>query len=368
VQEGLAYQLRAASNYLEELHPQTKDVSHLREIARVAKRVLKTDSRDLLWAPLLAFAYWLENELRLDESLDVLETAFRLCEGCEIPEQVAGRLQQGRVLRVSGRFVEASAAYSAAGQMAGRLGDDRSLLVSRIGRAWITVKTGDLPSAEAELRDILKVAQRMRDTFVEARAYHDLADVIHLAGRTGEATSLAFKAFQLYEEPASRARAVGDMGVFLKDLGHYSAAREAFEVVLDGQPSADVRANAQLELLELSSMIQDRLGFKRWRKELEGQYETLPPDQQADYLTKLGVGLAAFGNARDGVAAISRAVHIAETYKLGQRIFEAERYLREIEEGDKARTEALSPIVEQTPSDPGVQQAIESLYAVRGTG
>src|SRR5689334_9949430 len=36
VTDGLPFQLRAASNYLTDLHPQTKDVSHLREIVRVA--------------------------------------------------------------------------------------------------------------------------------------------------------------------------------------------------------------------------------------------------------------------------------------------------------------------------------------------
>src|SRR6185436_19261371 len=96
------------------------------EIVRVAQRSLRTNNRGLLWAPLLAFAYWLENELQLDESLDVLETAFRLKDGTEARDQIAGYLQQGRVLRIAGRFTEAREAYQSGGNLARYSGDFRS--------------------------------------------------------------------------------------------------------------------------------------------------------------------------------------------------------------------------------------------------
>ncbi|MBI4419544.1 MAG: hypothetical protein HY560_01855 [Gemmatimonadetes bacterium] len=361
---ALTYQLNACENYLDELHPQTKDLSHLREIVRVARRVRTASSRRLLWSPLLAYGYWLENELRLDESLDVLETALRLRDG-EHPAEIAAYLQHGRVLRQTGRFNDARASYAAAGDLAQSLGDQRSHLVSRIGRAWVTLKSGDLPGAEQELRDVLAAARDLGDSFVEARACHDLAATMFYMDRTTKAVPLAFRAFELYEEPTQRARALNDVGVFLKELGHYSAAKEAFLVVLDRRPGAELRVKTVLELLALSAAVQDRLGFERWRKELESQYDMLPPEERAEFDTKLGGGLAAFGNSEDAAERLSRAVAVAEEYKLGQRLFEAERLLLEIEEGNNASKEALSPRAEEVPADPEVRAAIEGLYALR---
>src|SRR5262245_16353877 len=69
--EAMAYQLRACASYLDEQHPDSEEITHLREIVRVARTASESGNKRLLWAPMLAFAYWLEQELRLEESLDV---------------------------------------------------------------------------------------------------------------------------------------------------------------------------------------------------------------------------------------------------------------------------------------------------------
>ena len=51
---------------------------------------------------------------------------------------------------------------------------------------------------------------------------------MYLMKRPTQAVSLAFKAYNLYDEVVQRGRALSDVGMFLKELGHYSAAREAF--------------------------------------------------------------------------------------------------------------------------------------------
>lgn len=362
--ESLAFQLRAAATFLDQLKPQNKDVSHLREIIRVAQRATTSGNLNLLWAPLLALAYWLEGELRLQESIDVLETAFRLQSGARIPEEVAAGLQHGRVLRQLGCFPEARASYLAAGQLASEFGDTRSLLISRIGHAWVAVKTGDLAAAQQELHQVLRDAQLQGDLFVEARAAHGLADVLHLAGRTAEGIPLVFRAYGLYEEPDQRTRSLNDLGIFLKELGHYAAAKEAFLLVLEARPSPELSVKPKLELLELSAILHDRVGFARWRRELDNQHDRLPPDEKAEFELKLGMGFAAFDSPREALEHLSRALTIAEEFKFGQQVFEAERAIAEINAGHSASKEALAPRV-ATEDSPVVLQTIESLYALR---
>jgi len=363
--DALTFQLRAAVNYLDELHPQNEEVSHLREIIRVAELVLARGNRQTLWAPMLAFAYWLEQELRLDEALDVLDTMGRATGEAGFEERIAGHLQRGRVLRLASRFPEATAAYATAGEMANLSGDWRSEMVSRIGRAAVLQKTGDLPRAERELVAVMNAARERGDAFVEARASHDLAVSANLMNRTAEAASLAFKAFELYEEPAQRSRALGDTGTFLKDLGHYSAAREAFLTVLESGNPPEIRTNTLLELLELSSLVQDRVGFARWLRELDEVQEQLPPHERVDLEIKVGAGLAGFGQMREGMEHLARGVSLAEEFKLGPQLFLAETLLAEITAG-KAKPVASPPQPSST-DNVEFQSTIDGVFALRAT-
>ncbi len=360
----IVYQLRAAANYLEELEPETNDTNYLREIVRVAQRVSVTSNRRLLWSPLLAFAYWLENELRLDESLDILETTLRLREGSQAREEIAAYLQQGRVLRLSGRFVESRGAYEAGRGLAERHGDLRSAMVSRIGHAGIMQKTGDLPASERELRNVWALAQECGDEYVEARACHDLAVTMHEMGRPKEGVALAFRAFRLYEESVQRVRALLDTGTFLKQLGHYSAAKQAFSLGLDTNPNPEIRVNIVLELLELTFLVQDRVGFERCRRELEGVYDNLPAHESVDFEKKVGAGLAAFGSVREGKAHLRKGIELAEKYGLGQRVFELEALLRELGDGQAPKTHTPEFQHHDLDVDPGVRETIENLYAL----
>jgi tetratricopeptide (TPR) repeat protein len=236
-------------------------------------------------------------------------------------------------------------------------------MVGKIGRAMVRQKTGDLRQAERELRYVLAEARARTDNFVEARACHDLAATMFFARRLPEAVSLAFKAHELYEETSQRARALGDMGTFLKELGHYSAAKEAFGWVLDNEAGAEVRVNVILELLELSATTQDRLGFARWRKEAQRSYDAFPPEQKIDFEMKMGIGLVSFGASEDAIVRFSRALSLAQEFNFGQQIFEAEDQIREAREGEHAK--ALPLPSEPEPTEPELRDAIEGLYALR---
>lgn len=359
--DAMAYQLRACQTYLDEVYPQTEEVTHLEEIVRVAESAIRAGNKRLLWAPMLAYAFSLEQQLRLDESLDVLDSTLRLENASAIDEKTAALLQKGRVLRLAGRFEDAEEAYGFAGELANLRGDLRSQMVSRIGRAIILQKTGNLPDSELLLAGVLNVAEQSGDSFVEARALHDLSVTKYLMNRVPDAISLAYRAYQRYEEGEGQARALADVGTYLMELGHYSAAKEAFQQVLGTQPKARVRINVMLELLEVSANIQDRVGFERWRRELEAVAETLPPAEEVDFEMKLGCGLSAFGNENDGKARLTRGLQLAEKHKLGQRVFEAEQLLGSLRAGRDLR--ATPPAT--TEIVPELQPVLDSLTGSR---
>ena len=106
--ESLGYQISAAAQFIEDLRPQNPELSHLREILRIADAARSSQNRRMLWPTLLAFAYLLEQELRLAEALDVLDTTLALRDRDEHDEAVAAYLQRGRVLRRSTRLEEAT--------------------------------------------------------------------------------------------------------------------------------------------------------------------------------------------------------------------------------------------------------------------
>ena len=361
--EALLYQLKAAATYLEEVYPATEDINHLREIVRVASTVNETGNKRLLWAPMLAFAYWLEQQIRLDESLDVLDSTLALNGEGSIDEKISANLQRGRVLRSASRFEDANVAYGFAEQMANLKGDLRSQMVGRIGRSVVMQKTGDLPASETLLKDVLQVSRQSGDVYIEARAAHGLSVTLWLMNRLTEAVNLGYTAFELYSDKPDQMRALSDVGMILKDLDLYTPAKEAFLCVLESDPAPSVRVNLALELLELSSHVQDRVGFERWRRELEEISDTLPPAERVDYEVKLGSGLAAFGGDREAAVHVERGLGLAQQARLGQRVFEAERLLKELRAGKASRI--ASPAYAEPEVAPEMQSAIDALFALR---
>jgi tetratricopeptide (TPR) repeat protein len=328
-------QIQSALRYLQGLPPEFAEVGHLDNILRAAEAAHDTEQFEPLWSTLSTFANWLERRLQLGESLDVLETALRVSKGRDEAATVALFLHRGRVLRMAGRLTEATASYAAAGNMAKEYGDTHSELLSRIGRGIVLQKLGNLPGAEEILDEVRRDAEQLSDRDAEARANHDLAATYIRQDRAARAVIFAFRAFQLYHEPVQKERALSDLGVALQMLGHYSAARDAYELVLAGDLSLEVRLNTMLELLELAALTQDRVSFERLRREIEGADIELPPDARVDYEIKMGVSLASFGKCRKAERYLRRAIQDAEEYNLNDYLFRAEAALRELHSGQR---------------------------------
>jgi len=362
--EATSYQITATGEFLDDLYPSTPEVTHLREIVRVAATAIAESDRRLLFAPLLAFAYWLEQELRLDEALDVLSTALRLSDGRDSEEEVAAHLTQGRVLRLRGEFDAARSSYHRCGQIAAKLGDDHSVLLSRIGHAVVLQRVGNLPESERVLREVVAQAHGLGDRDAEARACHDLGGTLYFGGRAREAIPLLYRAYELHQSPLRQARALSDTGSLLIEIGCYEAANHAFRLVLSNHPPREVRIRTVLELLELSALVRDRISFERWRQELAHRREQLAPDEQVDFELKSGCGLGQFGLAGPGEKHLRAAVKLAEQYGMGERIFHAEEKLKELREHRTAddRGSALPP--ETLKDEPSLADTLVRLEAM----
>jgi tetratricopeptide (TPR) repeat protein len=357
-------QIQGAARCLQELAPEFPEVGHLDNILRATEAAHDTGQFEPLWSTLSTFASWLERRLQLSEALDVLDTALRLANDRDDAATIALSLHHGRVLRMAGRLSEATASYAAAGDLAKQQGDTHSEFLSRIGRGIVLQKLGNLPGAEDMLEKVRQEAERLGDQDAEARANHDLAATYIRQERAARAVSFAFRAFQLYDEPVQKQRALSDLGVALQMLGHYSAARDAYELVLVSDVSLEIRLNTTLELLELAALTEDRVSFERLRREIERADVELPPDAHVDFEIKMGVSLASFGKRHKAERYLRSAIRHAEEHHLNDYLFRAEAALKELPT-DRGKEIPSAEKVAWADRYPDVVAVAEQLHALR---
>lgn len=360
--EAQAYQIEAALGYVHNLFPKSEEVDFLEQIVQSARAVHDGGAYDLFWCPLAGFATWLERDVRYGEALDVLDTLIRLARGRDDGMVMTTELQRGRVLRRLGRAPQSTAAYGAAGDLALALGDAHTELLSRIGRGIVLQQLGNLPAAGKLLDQVRREAASGGDRDAEARATHDLAVNHSLQGHPAESVQFAFRAFQLYETAESRYRALGDLATALQTLGHHTAAKDAYELILDGDIPMGMRITTILELLGVASAMDDRVSFERRRREIGELGVELPPDPLVDFEIKLGVGLAAFGQLRAGRGYLKRAIRHAEEYNLNEYLFRAEALLDNLETEIRDRA---TPQVDWSARYPEVAEVAGELHHLR---
>ncbi|HEX9580034.1 MAG TPA: hypothetical protein VF970_02930, partial [Gemmatimonadales bacterium] len=340
--KALAYQARATLDYLADFEP-SPEMTHLQNITRVAGAVARRASQHLLCAPLLAFAYWLEQELRLNEALDVVDTTQRIGQGLKPGEVVSVLLQRARILRLLGQFDDARRAYAAAGEKAGAVGDSHSVLLGRIGDAIVSRQVGNLPASEVALRAVLRDAEALGDEDAQARAHHDLGVALDHRDHAVEALGHFFAAFNLYQPETYKLRALSDVARAMKALGHNDAATQAFTIVVESSTSAQVRTFAMVELVELAGLSGDRVSFHRWRHEISNLSDALPAEVAVDLDLRLGLAYRAFGNLRSAQRHLRAAVRLAREWKLNEYVFGAETALQELAAGEDQKAKPCVP-------------------------
>ena len=121
--------------------------------------------------------------------------------------------------------------------------------------------------------------------------------------------------------------------------------------------------------MELESGADNRVAFERLRAEAESVRERMPPSMTADYLYKMGVGLARFGKTARAREVLSEGLRSSEASGLNAWYFRIERTLQSLTSGAAADTrQATLPAPAGLSDLPAVQDVALGLreYALTG--
>src|SRR6266511_3722065 len=324
--DAFQYQRTATERFCRALPPDATETAHLVGLVSGAADAVQANDVRLVLPALLAYAHHLEDELRLDEALDVLETTVRVGGDRIRPsDAIAVRLRMARALRKLNEFDHADWCYAQAGALAAAAGDRHSELVSRLGGAYTLIGRGNLVGAERRLREVLPDAERWKDRRAQALAHQGLGVVLSTGGRPAEAIPHTWRAFELYDDELSRTGVLADLGVMLLTVGDADGAERALLEVVKRGSFRDVEQNALIELMHCASYRRDRVGFERWRERCEAEMEDMLPNICADFHLKLGIGRARFGQFDRAELALDAALQIAEGTGLHELVFRIER-------------------------------------------
>ncbi len=357
------YQQAATERVCRELPADRTETSHLTGLVRAAADAFQEQDARIVVPALLAYAHYLENELRLEEALDVLETLLRVAdERLGQADAVATHLRVGRVNRKLNRFVEADAAYNVAGELATTVADIHGAFLSRVGRAISVQARGNLSAAEQSFREIAAEAQRVEEREIQAHAEHALGTTLLFRGQIADAIVHVWRGFELYEDEASRVRALGDLGAMLLTVGEVAGAERALmEVVRRGSGMQDVVSNATVELMYCASFRGDRLGFERWRAACETRVSSMPPNILADFYLKSGIGQARFGRFRAAARLLDQAIEVAAKAGMHELVFRSERIRNGLRDCQSGCCSALKAAAEPDEACDSVREISASL-------
>jgi tetratricopeptide (TPR) repeat protein len=351
--EGFRWQLEAVRRHVNELPSVAPETAHLVGVVSAVPANGKVTSG--LWMSLTAYAYFLEHEGRIEESLELLTLAAR-AQGSETAPQdfVVYALFAGRLNRQLARWDVASECYQVAEDAASSISDMTRTLRARLGRALVLRGRGNLPQARAEVAQVISRAAASDLAEVQGDAQQDLGVILMLQGLPGESLVATYKAFGLSQDPVSRMRILGDLGYGLSESGHYGAARLALEIVVNSDSSHQVRLNSLLELMQLESAVGNRVAFERRRNEAKEVIERMTPSMAVDYRYKTALGLARFDQVERARQVLTEAIGIAEKHRLNEWVFRLEEMLKTFENGLDFAEEIKAPA--EAISTPAVQE------------
>lgn len=346
---------------LEALPANSVEVAHLFSIVAALEEAVGARRTSATRASVMGYAFYLEQEGRLAESLDMMASAARTWGG-PIAATDFGTLalHVARLNRLLARWTPATTAYSLA-EAAGRESGDRVVMLrGRLGQGAVLRGQGNLPASKAIARAVIAEAEDPALRHIQAGAYADLGVVYMLMERRVDALVAMYEAFLRTVDPTQRMRVLGDLGIGLAELGAEDTARLAFRIVVDASSSALLRMNARLELMALDAAGGNRLAFEQHRQAAREFADQMTPSMACDYRYKAGRGLAAFGQTGRGRALIAEAMQIAEAHGLNEWYFRLERALGEL--AAPAAAPAQQPArAWQDGADPYAQSALERM-------
>jgi tetratricopeptide (TPR) repeat protein len=326
--EAFRWQLEAVRRHICDLPDDAPETAHLTGVVTAIPS--NGPHSASLWKSLNAYAYFLEQENRLEESLEMLTLAAR-AQGSRtsLPDFAGYALFAGRLNRQLARWDSATECYRAAEEVGIKTGDAVAKLRGRLGQGAVDRGRGNLPLARATAEDVVREATQSGLADVLAIAYADLGAVCGLLAQPLEALEAQYQAFRFSHDPQLRMRALGDVAFGLRGIGAQQAAHLAFTIVAQSSASILVRVNALLELMDIEAVTGNRLGFQRCRSAVEEYQHRMAPSMLVDYYYKLASGLARFGQRPRAQEALRKALATAEQHRLNSWYFRIEQALEE---------------------------------------
>lgn len=336
--DAFRYQWAATDRYCKELEIEGPEGMHLSGLVQSIHESHRLSDFKLLAPAFLAYALYLEEEGHHEEAADVLDTLVQAGgERLVIADRIAAFLRLGRVNRKLARFDEAETAYGRGRELASAEGDRFSVLLSRLGLAYVLHGKGNLLEAERALRGVLVDSQEGGFRQAEALAEHGLGSTLDVRGQIADGIPHLWRAYELYEDDASRLRALQDLGMDFLSLGDTDSAERALGEVVRRSTQQEAVLNALVELMNCASYRRDRLAFERRRQQCDARVADMLPNILTDYCLKAGIGMARFGNLTKANALLAEAFAIASRHGLHEFEFRIERIRKgltgECEEG-----------------------------------
>src|SRR5256712_6293134 len=365
--DAFHYQHVATARCCRDLPPSATETSHLVGLVHGTHDAFEQHRVGLVLPALFAYAHYLEDEMRLEEALDVLDTLLRVG-GEKLPatDAVGARLRRARVYRKLNEFDAAEESYAEGGALAATIGDTHSELLSRIGQGYVVTARGNLDEAEHALRGVLGDAERLRDAGAQALAHHAIAVVLNTAGQPSGAIPHAWRAFELYDDDLSRIRALGDLGTMLLTLGDAESAERALGEILRRGATHEGLDTPTTELMHCASYRRDRVGFERWREQCDARRESMPPNILVDYMLKAGIGRARFGQVDRAERLLASALKIADEAGLHEFTFRIERINAGLRDCRQAPNEELAEVARPFVQNKAVSEVSTALADLAG--
>lgn len=324
--DAFRYQWAATERYCTELEVEGPEGLHLSGLVQAIHEAHRRNDFKLLAPAFLAYALFLEEESHHEEAADVLDSLVQTGGArLVVADRIAAFLRLGRVNRKLARFEGAQSAYALGMELASTEGDRFSVLLARLGQAYVLHGKGNLLEAERALRAVLADAQAGGFRQAEALAEHGLGSTLDVRGQIADGIPHLWRAYELYEDDASRLRALQDLGMDFLSLGDADSAEKALGEVVRRSPQQEAVLNALVELMNCASFRRDRLAFERRRQQCDAHVADMLPNTLTDYCLKAGIGMARFGNGTKAKALLTEALAIAARHGLHEFEFRIER-------------------------------------------
>ena len=308
---------------------------------------------------LMAYAYFLEHEGRLEEALEVLALAVRT-HGPEVPaaDFAASALFAGRLNRLLARWNEATNCYHlgrVGGRAGGRPGAGAPRPGSAAARCSAARATCRSPGPSVEVVIEAARAAELRD--VQAMALTDLGCGLLARGPAGSRWSRPTT--RPSASPKTRCSACGSWATSAW------VSRSSAPWTAPGWRSRSSSARGRASWCgptpcssswSWSRSTGNRMAFERRRAEAEKVRDRMPPSMLADLHYKAGVGLARFGQIARARHVLTAGLELSETHQLNAWYFRFERIL---DEPARVRS-AASP----TPPDRRTWVSLPAVQAV----